>query len=165
MSTILVYDIQSSTWFSVTASGDQPGPRRQACSVAAVSPDESAFHITMYGGWNLFEGRSYEDVYVLSIPSFTWINITDQIDNKEQDLSSGTGRDSMGCSVYKNSQMIVLGGEVRDGANAISPAGQCNNTFPAARVLDLTTYTWQHQLNTSLDYRVPTVIYNAIGGK
>lgn len=162
----MVYDIHSSTWFSVTASGTVPGTRVHACSVAAVAPDYSAFHITMYGGWSLFEGRSYEQIFVLSIPSFVWINITaDQIGNSEENLSQSVGRDSMSCKLYNDAQMIVLGGYIKVGETAISPSGQCNSTFPPVRVLDLTTYTWQHQLNMSLEYSVPPVIYNVIGGK
>lgn len=160
-----MYDIHTRTWYTVTASGTVPSSRMQTCAVVTTAPDNTAFHITMYGGYSLLAGRSYEDVYVLSIPSFTWINITDQSSNTEAGLSSEVGRDSMSCDLVYGSQMTVLGGSIRDGADPISPAGQCNSTFPPVRVLDLTTYTWVRELNDELVYEVPAVIYDVIGGK
>jgi len=56
--------------FNVTASGDIPDQRVDFCSTVSLSADDSSFQITIYGGWNLFEGNAFEDVYVLAIPSF-----------------------------------------------------------------------------------------------
>ncbi|KAI9875995.1 MAG: hypothetical protein M1830_007583, partial [Pleopsidium flavum] len=50
---IMVYDIHSSTWHTVTASGAIPSPRDQFCTVVSQAPDDSSFNIVMYGGYDL----------------------------------------------------------------------------------------------------------------
>ncbi|KAF3400580.1 Kelch repeat-containing protein [Talaromyces pinophilus] len=165
--TVYVYDIASHTWWAQKASGDAPLHRTSFCAVVTQSPDGSAFHITTYGGWSLLYQRSFEDVQILSIPSFTWIDATDLSNNtnKEQQVNSTIGRDSLtgACQAYRGAQMIVLGGEIRAGAYSLTN-GACSNTFEPVRVLDLSTYEWKSELNTSASYEVPSVIYNKIGG-
>src|SRR5271170_4366752 len=77
MRQIAVYDVASSAWYNVTAEGDIPANRSGFCTIISVAPDDSSMQITMYGGWDLFGGRAFADIYVLSIPSFQWINVTD----------------------------------------------------------------------------------------
>lgn len=166
--TIYVYDIASHTWWAQEASGSPPSNRGAFCAVVTTSPDNGAFHITTYGGWSLADQRSYEDVNILSIPSFTWIDATELSDqtNKEQQVNSNIGRDALSgaCQAYRGSQMIVLGGEIRAGADSLTN-GACSNVFEPVRVLDLSTYKWQTELNTSSTYEVPAVIYDTIGGE
>lgn len=138
------------------------------CTAVTESPDGKAFHITTYGGWSLNNGRSYEDVYVLSIPSFTWIDATNVSNktNKEQQVNSTIGRDSLtgACQTYRGAQMIVLGGGIRAGKYSLTN-GACSDVFEPIRVLDLSTYQWKSELNTNATYQVPEVIYDAIGGR
>lgn len=138
------------------------------CTAVTASPDGGAFHITTYGGWSLNYGRSYEDVHVLSIPSFTWIDATDLSNesNKEQQVNSTIGRDSLtgSCQTYKGAQMIVLGGGIRAGAYSLTN-GACSNVFEPVRVLDLSKYRWQTELDTNASYEVPSIIYDKIGGE
>jgi hypothetical protein len=166
--TIYVYDIASHTWWMQEASGTPPTNRDSFCTAVTVSPDGGAFHITTYGGWSLQDERSYEDVHILTIPSFTWINATELSSqtNKQQQVNSTIGRDALtgACQTYRDSQMIVLGGEIRAGSFSITD-GACSNIFEPVRVLDLSTYKWQTELNTNSTYEVPMVIYNEIGGK
>ncbi|EEA28483.1 hypothetical protein TMatcc_003188 [Talaromyces marneffei ATCC 18224] len=165
--TVYVYDIASHTWWAQKASGDAPSHRTGFCAVVSESPDGSAFHITTYGGWSLLSQRSFEDVNILSIPSFTWIDATELSNNtnKEQQVNSTIGRDSLtgACQAYRGAQMIVLGGEIRAGAYSLTN-GVCSNTFEPVRILDLSTYKWENELNTSASYEVPSVIYDKIGG-
>ncbi|KAH8689001.1 hypothetical protein BGW36DRAFT_402059 [Talaromyces proteolyticus] len=165
--TIYVYDIASHTWWQQLASGNAPSHTGSFCAAVTTSPDNDAFHITTYGGWSLNNGRSYEDVHILSLPSFTWINATllSNKSNKEEQVNSTIGRDSItgGCQTYRGAQMIVLGGDIRAGAYRLTN-GACNDVFSPVRVLDLSTYVWQTELNNSASYEVPAVIYNAIGG-
>lgn len=162
-----MYDIASHTWWMQEASGDSPSNTDMFCAAVAESPDGTAFHITTYGGWSLSEGRSYEDVHVLSIPSFQWIDATDLSNktNLEQQVNSTIGRDSMSgaCQLY-GSEMIVLGGQIRSDTSSLID-GACSDVFEPVRVLDLSTYEWKTSLNTSSTYEVPAVIYNAIGGE
>lgn len=185
MDRIMVYDIQSTTWyvpwsirwytqertlnsqtrFNVTANGDIPNPRSEFCSVASASPDDSSFQITIYGGWSLFEGRAFDDVYVLSIPSFRWVKVDDKATNKEAQLPGQIGRKGMTCQIYGDRQMLVLGGGVNMGQNQVN--GQtCNTSYPAIRLLDTTTLAWLDQYNSVVEpYGVPQVVYNIIGGR
>lgn len=167
-STIYVYDIASHTWWVQEASGNPPANRGAFCSAVTVSPDGGAFHITTYGGWSLANQRSYEDVYILTIPSFTWIDATELSNqsNQEEQVNSTVGRDALGgaCQAYRGSQMIVLGGEIRAGAYSLTN-GACSNVFEPVRVLDLSTYKWQTELDTNSSYEVPAVIYDKIGGE
>jgi hypothetical protein len=59
--------------------------------------------------------------------------------------------------------MIVLGGEIRAGAYSLTN-GACSNVFEPVRVLDLSTYKWQSELDTEAAYEVPSAIYKEIGG-
>lgn len=165
--TVYVYDIASHTWWAQRASGDAPSHTGGFCAVVTESPDGSAFHITTYGGWSLLYQRSFEDVNILTIPSFTWIDATDLSNktNKEQQLNSTIGRDNLtgACQAYRGAQMIVLGGEIRAGAYRLTN-GLCSDTFEPVRILDLSTYEWQNELNVNASYEVPSVIYNKIGG-
>lgn len=81
-------------------------------------------------------------------------------------MNSTIGRNSLtgACQAYRGAQMIVLGGEIRVGAYSLTN-GACSNTFEPVRVLDLSTYEWKSELNTSASYEVPSVIYNKIGGE
>lgn len=164
---VYVYDIASHTWWIQEASGSNlPVDLDSFCAVAAVSPDRSAFHISVYGGWSLTDQRAYEDVRILSIPSFQWIDATGLSNqtNTEQQVNETIGRASIGkCQLFRGTQMIVLGGDVHAGAYSLTD-GACSNAFEPVRVLDLSTYEWQKSLNTSASYEVPPIIYNRIGG-
>lgn len=122
----------------------------------------------MYGGWSLEYGRSFEAVYVLSIPSFTWINVTQVSDqsNREEQVNSTIGRDSMSnsCQVYNGALLIELGGDVRSDGYSLTN-GACSEAFAPMQVLDLSTYEWQTSFDPSVTYQVPPAIYDVIGGK
>ncbi len=151
--------------FNVTASGDIPDQRVDFCSTVSPSADDSSFQITIYGGWNLFEGNAFEDVYVLAIPSFRWIKINDTATNLEAKLPGKVGRKSMECQIYKDRQMLVLGGAVYIGNTQVS-GETCNTSYSVIRVLDTTTFTWLDQFSSMPEtYAVPQVVYNVIGGR
>jgi hypothetical protein len=48
MSTIYVYDIQSSKWYTQTAVGDVPLARRRFCAGAAWAPDRSSYNMSVF---------------------------------------------------------------------------------------------------------------------
>ncbi|RCI15815.1 hypothetical protein L249_3284 [Ophiocordyceps polyrhachis-furcata BCC 54312] len=166
---IYVYDIASHTWWAQRATGKPPSSGRgNFCTSVVAAPDNGAFHITTYGGWSQRNGRAYEDLHILSIPSFTWIDATALSDrsNAEQQVNSTIGRDKLGgsCQTLNGRQMIVLGGEIRSGALPLTE-GSCSDDFEPVRVLDLSTYEWQWELPDSKDsYQVPPIIYQKIGG-
>ncbi|KAI9818452.1 MAG: hypothetical protein M1827_000511 [Pycnora praestabilis] len=165
MESILVYDIYSNTWYTVTATGTIPPPRDRFCSTVTASPDDSSFQVTMYGGMNHLLNQSLEDVNVLTIPSFRWFNVNTR-NNAEAALSQSIGRDSHICQIYKDTEMIVLGGSVK--YSSTSPpvnTNTCNDSYPAIRVLDTSTFTWLNEFTPNPEnYSVPSFVYSAIGG-
>ncbi len=166
MDQINAYDIDSATWYNVTASGDVPSDRSAFCTVVSSAPDDSSFQITMYAGWDLFAGHSFADTYVLSIPSFQWINVTDS-SNLDARISSGngiSGRDHHQCAAYKERQMLILGGILRTGGDSINRSG-CKKNLPAMRAIDLSTFKFKDTWNGSPEpYFVPDAVTRIIGG-
>lgn len=164
LSQISVYDIESSSWFAVTASGDIPADRGQFCAVVSASPDGSSFQITVFGGWDPFKGLDYEDVYILTVPSFRWIkaNVTDDF---QIEATTSIGRAHHRCVIVKDAQMIVLGGSIRFGTAQQTNETQCNSAYPPIRVLDTSTYSWKNTFDPSTKYSVPRVVTNIIGGE
>jgi hypothetical protein len=166
MNQINVYDVDSATWYNVTAGGDVPNDRAAFCTAVSSAPDDSSFQITMYAGWGRVESHSYADTYVLSIPSFQWINVTDSsnLDARLADGIARSGRKHHQCAAYKDRQMLVLGGELTIG-NDTQNLGGCSRKFPAIRVLDLSTFRWKSNwVGGPEPYTVPDAVTRIIGG-
>ncbi|KAK7941356.1 uncharacterized protein PG986_013743, partial [Apiospora aurea] len=62
-------------WMSQTITGAAPLPRVDFCVVSVSAPDDSSFNIFLYGGWDHTKNAYYDDIWVLSLPSFTWVKI------------------------------------------------------------------------------------------
>ncbi|KAI9832844.1 MAG: hypothetical protein M1826_001010 [Phylliscum demangeonii] len=166
MDQISVYDIESSTWFTVTATGDVPRNRTLLSSTVSSSPDDSSFQITLHGGWDLYNDAALEDVYVLAIPAFVWIKITD-INNADLQSGKVDRPRAQVPAVWGNREMIMLGGLV---IVANSPRGggalnklSCNPPYPPIRILDTTTFTWKANLNPRPSYTVPSGAWSTSG--
>jgi hypothetical protein len=56
MSTIYIYDIQSSKWYTQTATGEVPGNRRRFCAGATWAPDQSSYN--MYATWRVLLAKA-----------------------------------------------------------------------------------------------------------
>src|SRR5271170_6693341 len=106
MMSVPVYDIASKTWYlqNTTAHEDYPPQLTQFCSVLAIANDSSSFQIYIYGG---YDGVSpidlpNDDVWILTLPSFTWIRaFTGSPDH---------GRSSHFCTLPYPNLMFVIGG-------------------------------------------------------
>jgi hypothetical protein len=87
MSEIEIYDIETATWHSQIASGvpndeaSVPGIRQDGCSVIVPSPDNSSYGIHITLGQGEPAGSYYDDVWVLLVPSFTWVKLFESITN------------------------------------------------------------------------------------
>ena len=149
----------------MTATGDIPVSRSEFCSVISASPDDSSFQITLYGGYNIHDGAAFEDVYVLAIPAFRYINIT-STNNLEMQASADAGRYATTCVLYEDRQMIVLGGLlILNGNSVVANTETCNSSWSAIRQLDTTTFEWQDTFNPGSEpYSVPGQVSNVIGG-
>ena len=185
LGTLDVYDIASSEWYHQSTTGDTPGVRVNPCAVIASAPDASSFQIYMFGGQNLQPAVSffsletepsldinhsqgdqiqYNDMYILTIPSFTWIKVDQSDQNVPQPRAGHT------CTM-QDSQMVVVGGYI----GADKP---CDS--PGIYVFDATSLQWQDRflagdhapdyhpdnsvLAGSYGYSVPDAVQSVIGG-
>ncbi|KPM45506.1 hypothetical protein AK830_g1110 [Neonectria ditissima] len=160
-----VYDIANSEWFHQKTSGDTPPVRVNPCAVVASAPDASSFQIYLFGGQDLPFGNQtqYNDMYILTIPSFTWI----KVDQSDQDPPSPRAGHS--CAMY-DGQIVVVGGTRKDML--------CDK--PGMYVFDASTLTWRDKFSAgghkadwhpdnlvlagSHGYVVPSAVQEVIGG-
>ena len=166
MNQISVYDIDSAKWYNITADGDIPQLRSAFCTAVSSAPDDSSFQITIYGGFDLFSGVAYSDTFVLTIPAFRWIDVTDNSNSDSTLSTSGdqSGRFHHSCVAYKDREMMVLGGLLRSG-NTVLNSNACDRKYPAIRALDLSTFEFLETWKGSPEpYYVPDVVTRVIGG-
>jgi hypothetical protein len=132
MNNIDVYDIATSQWYKQSTSGPTPKIRVNPCAVTAAAADGSSYNIYMFGGQNLIpagEQTQYDDMWILSVPSFTWI----EVDTSGQSVPYG--RSGHTCDIW-NGQMVMVGGYVGD---------QLSCESPGIYVFDLSELEWVQQ--------------------
>ena len=132
MNILDVYDIATSTWYKQATSGPSPSFRVNPCAVAAAASDGSSYNMYMYGGQNLQPAGQqiqYNDTWVLTIPSFTWL----QVDTDGQSVPPA--RAGHTCNVW-DAQMIVVGGYVGQDLSCDSPG---------IYVFDMSNLKWVNQ--------------------
>jgi hypothetical protein len=107
MSTIFVYDIAEGKWYTQTATGQVPESRRRFCAGVTWSADQSSYNIYLYGGMGFGENTvGFDDVYILSMPSFQWVKWW-------QGSNPMKPHHSLTCNVINKGQMLVIGNVVR----------------------------------------------------
>ncbi|KAI0489711.1 hypothetical protein F4859DRAFT_501430 [Xylaria cf. heliscus] len=167
MTTINVYDIASSQWYHQETSGDEkPQVRVNPCAVVFSAPDASSFNIYMYGGQNLLpvgQQQQYSDVWILTIPSFTWIKV-DASDNEPPARAGHT------CAA-RDGQFVVVGGFIDEGIQCESPGIYA---FDASKLAWKSTFNAaDHQADDNMNntvlagsygYHVPNIVQSVIGG-
>lgn len=150
--------------YTIAANGDEfPDIRVEFCAGVSSAPDDSSFQITIYGGYSLYQGYPYNDVWVLSVPTFTWIKVTPS----DKSLGDGSyGRHLQTCHMGNEAQMIVLGGSVQTMHNpsTIVTSTGCSDSHAPLLVLNTNTFQWSDAYNPDLTYTQPVVVYEAIGG-
>lgn len=184
LSTLDVYDIANSEWFHQETSGTPPSVRVNACAVIVSAPDASSFNIYLYGGQNLqpyvsnplskphpdtnppqMGQTQYSDMYILSIPSFTWIKVDSPGGPLPHPRAGHT------CNL-RDGQIVVVGGYVN------TTTAPCES--PGVFVFDASTLHWTNRftarphpadlhpdnavLANSYGYQVPPLIADVIGG-
>ncbi|KAL9120371.1 MAG: hypothetical protein Q9187_003073 [Circinaria calcarea] len=145
-----LYNDTAGTWVSQATTGDIPISRVSGCVVMASAQDNSSHNIYMYGGRG--SGNQYFDqVYVLSIPSFTWTK-----------LYQGTSpRFAHTCHLVANRQMLTVGGI---GNNPLT-SGPCDYQTKGVNIFDLSTLQFRSVYNVNAPpYVVPAPIIAKIGG-
>ncbi|KAL1629545.1 hypothetical protein SLS54_001294 [Diplodia seriata] len=122
MNIIDVYDIATSTWFKQPTSGTSPKIRVNPCAVVAAAADGSSYNMYMFGGQDLGDDQTqYDDMWILTIPSFTWI----KVDQGSQSVPPA--RAGHTCNIW-DGQMIIVGGYVGDQLSCDSPGVYVFNT-------------------------------------
>lgn len=133
--------------------GDIPPQLTQFCSIHASAQDGSSHNIYIYGGYDglSMENTPSDDVYVLSLPSFSWIKL----------YSGNTthGRSGHRCVKPYPDQMLVLGGVHLDPTHCLDGG--------VIQVFNLNTGRFQNTYNPNVwnEYKVPDLITTVIGGE
>lgn len=154
METVSIYDIATQQWYEQNTTGS-PGQLTQGCSVVASAQDGSSHNVYWYGGFDGIDFTSTlnDDVWVLSIPSFTWTK-----------LSTGTpshARAGHVCAKPYPDQMIVVGGYTT--LSGVVPHCLFDGFV---QVFNLSTGKWLSGYDPMIwsNYTVPTAILAKIGG-
>jgi hypothetical protein len=160
MSTIYIFDIASARWYTQTATGDIPDMRRRFCGGATWADDRSSYNIYLYGGLGLPPNDvGFDDVYILSLPSFTWI--------KWWPTTPGIGNPhhSMTCNVINRTQMIIIGGEfpLAQPAYCDAPDSSATHNLNLGRN-GPNKNLWDTYSPNITSYQVPPEILDKIGG-
>ncbi|KAJ4304371.1 hypothetical protein N0V88_001984 [Collariella sp. IMI 366227] len=160
MEKVFLYDVLSSKWYTQNATGTVPPMRRRFCAGATWAPDQSSYNIYLYGGASMPpDTAGFDDIYVLSIPSFQWIKMYPTDGN----LTGAYPHHSLSCNVVDNSQLIIIGGTFPTTEDCDSPEqfglhnadmGQQNQEKAL----------WQIYTPNLTKYAVPDAIISAIGG-
>lgn len=154
MINIDIYDIAGDTWYKQpTLAG--PPQRALGCAVVAVAQDTSSYNIYYYGGYDgIHQTQPFsDDVWVLSLPSFTWMKIYSG--------DSEHARAGHRCVKPYPDQMIVIGGY---------PA-YTGGSFDCVddgilQVFNLSDGNWVQRYDPEVyhDYGVPEMVHVMIGG-
>ncbi|KAK6539649.1 hypothetical protein TWF694_009855 [Orbilia ellipsospora] len=160
VNTIRVYDTESDQWYTQLTNGDLPANRFwSGCSVIVAAQDKSSYQIITYGGAD--NSVTYGDVWALSIPSFTWTQLSDDVSST---VAAGP-RYASSCTLMKNHTIVVIGGnKVIDADTYNFP--NCDLNSDLAYFFDLNIQGWTSQISSGAqdEYRVPSPVYEAIGG-
>ncbi|CAE7194317.1 hypothetical protein PTNB73_08640 [Pyrenophora teres f. teres] len=161
---IQIYDIANSRWYTQTATAgiddDIPRKRRGFCANTVWAKDHSSYNIYMFGGIASDE-TALGDIYILSLPSFTWIPYP-----YSQPKQWFGGKAWASCALVKNSQMIVTSGfytnSTKTGCDVPTIGGQHTLFLGQESIEQGTVY---HALAADVvKYRVPGNVTAVIGG-
>ncbi|KAJ9602122.1 hypothetical protein H2200_013482 [Cladophialophora chaetospira] len=145
-----IYDIGSGQWSKQAlnpSSPIPPGPLAQFCTVVASSEDGSHHDIFVYGGWDSNGGMPSQEVWILSIPSFTWVRASSD---------GGSARQGHVCVSPYPDQMMVIGG-----TGAFGGGFSTNNSVDVFNLNSL-TWTGKYDPDTHASYTPNAKVMSAI---
>ncbi|QDS77352.1 hypothetical protein FKW77_005389 [Venturia effusa] len=154
-------------WFTQPTSGEIPPPRIDFCilPVPKLAKDNSSHNFYMYGGYDPTRNIMYDDVWVISLPSFTWVKL---------DSGGSNARFGHTCHRAGESHMISIGGSLDGALYGVETSGQIPTNLdtmkcdPTAlvRIFDLSLGGWGTYSPGPLSpaYRVPAKLVAVIGG-
>ncbi|KAH7400836.1 hypothetical protein DE146DRAFT_781627 [Phaeosphaeria sp. MPI-PUGE-AT-0046c] len=154
MDSIWIYDISLHKWYQQRATGDIPESRSRFCGTVAWPDDKSSFNIYFYGGLAQ-NGSAFEDLYLLSIPSFTWVKLYSGVPDH--------GHHSLTCDIVNGTQMIVMGGDFPDTDDCDAPPVLGQHNVDMGSIIT-PGQLWNVFNSNNPPYRVPGVLVDIIGG-
>lgn len=133
-----------------------PRPRIDYCTVSVSAPDNSSHHIYLLGGRNpLINNAYYDDVVVLSLPSFTWDLVW---------ADNNAPRYGHNCHLYRN-QILTVGGNYTNPKAKVKDRPECDWETKGVAVFYTDKSDWGsifHANNTS--FKVPQKLLAATNG-
>ncbi|KAI1502280.1 hypothetical protein F5X99DRAFT_417994 [Biscogniauxia marginata] len=144
----------------MTASGDIPEMRSRFCAGATWAPDQSSYNIYLYGGRGMPPSTAgFDDVYILSLPSFTYIKFYPEDDDTNQ-----YPHNTLSCNVIDNAQMIIIGGSFPlDNTTCDAPEQWGSHNLDLGKQNQQGAQWYLYEANIT-SYIVPEEIIDAIGG-
>ncbi|GKT48136.1 Kelch repeat-containing protein [Colletotrichum spaethianum] len=122
------FDPITRDWYWQQTTGNAPTARRNFCSVG-VNGTRGTYEIFVFGGTNTEKSKTYDDVFVLSLPGFVWTQVIYDATNPRRYHS---------CAVVGRRQMLSVGGtDGRTGWSGADPWPQGLGLF------DMTNWTWK----------------------
>lgn len=121
-------------------------------------------HSDIYGGAGFPPSTAgYDDIYILTIPSFQWIRGPYPVGSN---VTGAYPKSMMSCNVIDNSQMIVIGGirsnDTTYSCDADDVQGTHNMNLGEQNDNNAIWAVYQANLST---YAVPTDVLTAVGGR
>ncbi|KAF7590916.1 hypothetical protein BBP40_002222 [Aspergillus hancockii] len=158
MDEILIYDVGGSKWYKQKAIGEIPVPRRRFCAGVTWAKDKSSYNIYVYGGLAVGKSGGFPDIYILTLPTFTWIKWW------PDGPSTGAAKHTMSCDVVGMAQMIVMGGYTIKNVTECDSADiySMHNMYLGKQNPERTE--WALFRSNVTEYNVPSEIISIIGG-
>ncbi|KAK1773507.1 hypothetical protein QBC45DRAFT_79094 [Copromyces sp. CBS 386.78] len=162
LDTIYMYDLANTKWYTQKTWGRAPEDRRLFCGGAAVAQDQSSYNIYIYGGASFGSNPiGYDDIYVLSIPSFQWIR---SLYPSNSNVTGEFPKAMSSCNVINNAQMLVIGGRALNDTSSCDAdvvMGQHNMVLGKDNPEKAIWARFQPNLTS---YILPTDIITVVGG-
>ncbi|OHW93117.1 kelch repeat protein [Colletotrichum incanum] len=122
------FDPITRNWYWQQTTGNAPTARRGFCSVG-VNGTNGTYEIFIFGGTNTETSKTYDDVFVLSLPGFVWSQVIYEATNPRRYHC---------CAVIGRRQMLSVGGtDGQTGWSGADPWPQGLGLF------DMTDWTWK----------------------
>ncbi|KFX94138.1 hypothetical protein O988_06458, partial [Pseudogymnoascus sp. VKM F-3808] len=160
---ILVYDIANDKFYNQSAT-NAPAGRFNLCSVGASNAGNNSYEIFMYGGTTdkntTNNAVEMSKVFILSLPSFHWIEAPEPADTWRTTHTCETIAPST-IGKYNRRQMISIGGTKDPSPDGVSAVDAQDPWDSGMKILDLTALTWSDAYDSSAKaYERPDVVNN-----
>jgi len=143
-----------------------PGARFAFCTALKAASDGSSYQIYIMGGLEVgasadpMEARSTGAIWVLSIPSLEWVQLSSKTKTAVADPG---GRISPRCQAIGEHYIFYYGGNrAEDYTNWIT----CDEKANVAFLFDVNTSTWTDEFTPNKGtYEIPQEVIKLIGGR